>query len=111
VGRASGDLSGLQTCFELGCGVGRLTVWLAKSFKKVIAADISQPHLHLAREAAAERGINNIKFQLLNKISEIERLPRFDCFVSIIVLQHNPPPVIGYMLKILFEKLKPGGFA
>jgi tRNA/tmRNA/rRNA uracil-C5-methylase (TrmA/RlmC/RlmD family) len=37
-----------QVRLELGCGVGRSTIWLADRFAKVIAADISAPHLQLA---------------------------------------------------------------
>jgi hypothetical protein len=31
--------------------------------------------------------------------------------VSIIVLQHNPPPVIAFLLRTILAKLNPGGLA
>ena len=43
--------------------------------------------------------------------SLVERLPEFDVFLSVIVLQHNPPPLIVLILKSLLNKLQPGGIA
>jgi hypothetical protein len=40
-----------------------------------------------------------------------ETLPTFDLFTSVIVLQHNPPPIIAMLLKGLLCKLRPGGIA
>lgn len=101
----------LHTCFELGCGVGRVTVALAKHFEQVIAGDISTPHLRLASEVARERSITNIDFRLINKIDCFDDLPEFDAFYSVIVLQHNPPPVIAFLLKRILNKIAPGGIA
>src|SRR6266536_4485241 len=43
--RCGVTLARYKDCFELGCGVGRLTVWLSELFRgRVIAADISPPH-------------------------------------------------------------------
>jgi SAM-dependent methyltransferase len=38
-------------------------------------------------------------------------MPRFDVFFSLIVLQHNPPPLIAFLLRTLLNKLEPGGLA
>lgn len=109
--RAGVDVSDLKSCFELGCGVGRVTVWLAQKFDKVTAADISVPHLRLALDAAEERSLTNIDFKLLNQIDVIRTLPNFDAFYSVIVLQHNPPPIIAFLLDEILGKLNPGGVA
>jgi SAM-dependent methyltransferase len=98
-------------CFELGCGVGRTTVWLADTFQHVVAADVSGPHLAIPRRAAADRGKYNINFLQVNSRTVFENLPEFDAFLSIIVLQHNPPPLIAFMLGQIFKKLRPGGIA
>ena len=109
--RCGADLSGLRTCFELGCGVGRVTWWLARQFPSVTAADISGPHLDLARQALAERGVTNAVLKKIGSVQDLASLPGFDCFYSLIVLQHNPPPVIHGMLDIILGKLNPGGLA
>lgn len=96
-------------CLELGCGVGRVTHWLAKKFAHVTACDISGPHLAIARQATAERGDTNIDFVKLTTLAEIEALPSFDAFYSLITLQHNPPPVIAYILSAILRRLGPGG--
>lgn len=97
------------TCFELGCGVGRLTPWLAKSFDRVIAADISPSHLALAEQAIRNAGCQNVELRHVNRLETFERLPTFDCFLSLIVLQHNPPPVIRWLLIVILSKLSVGG--
>src|SRR5512143_3635179 len=55
------------TCFELGCGVGRITLWLAKSFRHVIGADISPSHLALAEQAVRQADRKNIELRLVNR--------------------------------------------
>jgi SAM-dependent methyltransferase len=107
--RTGVDRKSLRTCFELGCGVGRVTIWLAERFEKVIGADISPPHLALAREAAAERGRNNVEFLQVAKMSVLENLPPFDAFFSVISLQHSPPPVMHFVLTKVLNRLSMGG--
>jgi hypothetical protein len=38
-------------------------------------------------------------------------LPKVDAVVTLIVLQHNPPPVIKLILRSLLDALKQGGVA
>lgn len=97
------------TCFELGCGIGRLTLRLSKSFHRVIAADISPSHLALAEQAVGNAGYRNVDLCLVNRPETLEQLPAFDCFLSLIVLQHNPPPVIRWLLTTILSKLRVGG--
>ena len=99
------------TCFELGCGVGRITIWLAKTFRKVIGADISASHLAVAESAIARSGQTNIELRLLDRPEAVAQLPAFEAFYSLIVLQHNPPPVMRWLLQTILLKLKPGGLA
>lgn len=105
------DMGSLRTCLELGCGVGRVTIWLAKQFRSVIAVDVSQPHISLAESAARCRRLDNITFRHVNSLQSISLLPSFDALYSFIVLQHNPPPVIFSILDTLLAKITPGGIA
>lgn len=97
------------TCFELGCGVGRLTLWLAKSFRLVIGADISLSHLALAKETVRAADCQNVELRHVDRLGALDELPAFECFYSAIVLQHNPPPVIRWLLMTILPKLSVGG--
>lgn len=99
-----------KVCVEYGCGVGRVTVNLAKSFKSVHAYDISRNHLNLARARANEVGATNITFHECANDFRVAMEP-CDFFYSVIVLQHNPPPVIAELIRIALTALKPGGIA
>ena len=96
-------------CLELGCGVGRVTYWLAQKFARVIAVDISPGNLALCRENLASRGIDNVDFVLVTSLSSYDVLPEVDVFLSNIVLQHNPPPIQHAILDKVLGKVKPGG--
>jgi SAM-dependent methyltransferase len=98
-------------CMEYGCGVGRCTVWLARRFRRVVAFDISQPHLDAARVATAARGIDNVEFVLVRGPDDLSALNGADVFYSILVLQHNPPPIAVDILDAVFRGLKRGGVA
>jgi SAM-dependent methyltransferase len=109
--RCGVDLQRLKNVLELGCGVGRSTIWLAKVFPQVLAADVSAPHLLLATKAAATYERTNIQFLHVDTIARLSEMPAFDAFFSIIVFQHNPPPLICHMLRTVLGKLNPGGIA
>lgn len=109
--RSGLDLSGYRTCFELGCGLGRSTMWLARQFGQVIGGDISAVHLNHAQNNARQFGLSNISFVHLNAIQKYKSIPSFDVFFSIIVLQHNPPPLMAFLLETILDRLNPGGIA
>ena len=96
---------------ELGCGVGRLTHHLAAKFSQVVAVDISKPHLAVAAKHLSEAAIHNVELVHLTSPETLDSLPQVDLFYSIIVLQHNPPPVAYELLSHCLERVAPGGFA
>jgi 2-polyprenyl-3-methyl-5-hydroxy-6-metoxy-1,4-benzoquinol methylase len=97
------------SCFELGCGVGRITKHLAGNFEKVLAADISPGNLAVCSKYLEESGVGNVEIALLEGPHGIDGLPGFDVFFSVMVLQHNPPPIQYYLLDKIFGKLSAGG--
>jgi len=99
------------TVLELGCGVGRVTRFLAERMRRVIGVDISAGNLQLCADYVKKRDLSNVDLVLLNAPPELKDLPEFDVFFTTIVLQHNPPPVIKYMLDVLLAKIRPGGVA
>ena len=111
VERAGRKLSDFPVAVEYGCGVGRVTHWLAREFGHVHAYDISTSHLEAARRYIETKQISNVTFHLVEQRSDLVSLTNFDLFVSIIVLQHNPPPVIMDILERAFRGLNPNGLA
>lgn len=112
VARRNGvELGKHQTCFELGCGVGRLTLPLAEIFDHVTGFDISPGNLAECQALIDARNCTNITTQLMSEIEQIKQAPDFDVLFTIIVLQHNPPPVQKFILDVLLSKIRPGGIA
>lgn len=105
------DWSRFGSCMELGCGTGRVTPWLARKFPHVLAIDVSPVHLQLAAARAREEKLQNIEFLHMRRIDVLDTIPRVDLVFSLIVLQHNPPPVIYSILGRIFRRLNPGGVA
>ncbi|MCF8127328.1 MAG: class I SAM-dependent methyltransferase [Deltaproteobacteria bacterium] len=105
------DHASFRTCLEYGCGLGRVTFWLAEKFETVTGYDISRSHLQLARRYLDESGIQNVSLHHIGKPEEIRDFPKVDAVYSVMVLQHNPPPVIRLVIQELIRALNPGGIA
>lgn len=97
------------TALEYGCGVGRVTRWLANMFQRVIGVDISVNHLAEARKYLEAEKVSNVDFIQISRLKEIDELPSYDFLYSKIVLQHNPPPIIARVFDVLCSRLRAGG--
>jgi SAM-dependent methyltransferase len=105
------DIRKYKDCFELGCGVGRMTGALASAFDKVFGMDISASHLAVAAEELSKAGRTNVEFRKFDNLASIDALPDFDFFTSFYVIQHNPPPIAAVLLEKILAKLRVGGAA
>jgi trans-aconitate methyltransferase len=96
------------TAVDFGCGVGRLSIPLAKRFQRVIGVDISPAMLNESRQNCSVFGITNAEFIPSDDL--VSRVPRGVQFVhSYLVLQHIPVErglVITYNL---VDRLAAGG--
>jgi trans-aconitate methyltransferase len=99
-----------QHVIELGCGVGRVTRYLADMGRKVTGYDISRPHLDLARTYLNEEGCEHVDLVHVQDPASVS-FPCHDLFYSRIVLQHNPPPVQFFLINRFLSALAPGGVA
>lgn len=99
----------IRQVVELGCGVGRLTNLLGAQFPSVLGLDVSKAHLELASAHCQRQGRRNVQFRQVRSMADLEDLPKIDLFFSLIVLQHNPPPVIVATLQRICSRMAPGG--
>jgi SAM-dependent methyltransferase len=87
---------------DFGCGVGRLTLPLARESVSVLGVDVSPGMLSEAKKNATERGVSNVNFA--HEVSG-----RFDLVISFIVLQHVPPRRGLPIVRDLVSRVERGG--
>lgn len=108
--RAGRDPAEFKDAFEYGCGLGRVTNFLAESFDQVRACDVSRQHLERARAHTQEIGRSNVTY-LRSTFPTFGMKRQFDLWFSLFVLQHNSPPIIAMILRRALTLLRPGGLA
>jgi 2-polyprenyl-3-methyl-5-hydroxy-6-metoxy-1,4-benzoquinol methylase len=93
---------------DFGCGVGRLTIPLARACKSIVGVDVSESMLAEAAKNARDHGVSNASF-----VRGDDRLSRvtgpLDFVHSLIVFQHIPCRRGEMILKRLIELLRDGG--
>ncbi|MGI9385093.1 MAG: class I SAM-dependent methyltransferase, partial [Methyloligellaceae bacterium] len=93
-----------------GCGTGRhpITTALGYLHSNVLAVDLSRTSLAFAQRKAKELKVSNIRFAQADilKLGQLDH--SFDIIECVGVLHHMASPEVG--LKLLLERLKPGGF-
>jgi SAM-dependent methyltransferase len=105
------ELTPADRVLEIGCGIGRITRVLASRAREVVALDVSDEMLKLAREYNPDldgvRWVAGDGFSLAGLEDG-----SFDACVSLVVLQHIPDPQItlGYVREV-GRVLRPGGWA
>jgi ubiquinone/menaquinone biosynthesis C-methylase UbiE len=98
-----------QRAVDVGCGVGRILVPLARSCAKAVGVDVASSMLREARKNLADAGV---AAELVLGDDELTQLEgTFDFVHSYIVFQHIPPRRGRTMLAALLTKLRPGGVA
>lgn len=92
---------------DFGCGLGRMTRALARSFDEVVGTDISDVMIAKARQLAREKNISFIQVKEPN-------LPfpsaSFDFVFSTLVIQHIDEPWSQLYFAELCRMLKPQGY-
>jgi 2-polyprenyl-3-methyl-5-hydroxy-6-metoxy-1,4-benzoquinol methylase len=98
-----------QRTLDFGCGVGRLTLPLARLSAHVVGVDISEPMLVEARRNAETQGLPNAEFLQTDAFLAQPDTPSFDFIHSYIVFQHIPPATGIRITQSLLQRLRPGG--
>jgi ubiquinone/menaquinone biosynthesis C-methylase UbiE len=105
------ELRSTDTVVEIGCGVGRLTRVLAQRTERVIALDISEEMLNLARGHLKEFENVELVHGDGGSLAGIDDDVASAC-VSHVVFQHVPEPaiVLGYVTE-MGRVLRSGGWS
>lgn len=102
-----GPVSG-DSALDFGCGVGRLSLALARRFDRVVGLDIAPGMLSEAQKNAALLGVTNASFETAD--DALSNAPGQFGFVNCyIVLQHIPTARGMEIIRQLVAKIKPGG--
>ena len=99
-----------KTAIEYGCGVGRLALGLAASFKQLHIYDVSDSQIKLAEKAATDAAVANCQFHLSSG-NPFAALEPSDFFYSKNTFQYYPPPIIYQCIRNALRSLKPDGVA
>ena len=93
---------------DFGCGVGRLTLAMAKHVEEAVGVDVAPAMLEKARRHAAEQGIANAAFvQGDDALSNVTGT--FDFLNSFIVFQHIPYERGLEYVRQMVGRLNPAG--
>jgi SAM-dependent methyltransferase len=104
-------LTAKATILDLGCGIGRLTLPLARAFQAVtfIGLDLSPNMVTTARTSAKQHGQRNVRFLTGDGRTLPKTLPRLAGAFSVLTFQHVPLEAQEGYVKALSAKLEPGG--
>jgi len=108
--RVGTSLSEIDLAMDFGCGVGRLSIPLGRKVRHVLGVDISEAHLRTAKANMERFDCNNVELFNVKSLEDMSDFQRFDLVISMIVLQHNPPPVMLKILTDLCSSVKSGGY-
>jgi SAM-dependent methyltransferase len=106
--QAVGLRVGAGRALDFGCGVGRLSLALARRHEHVTGVDVAESMIARARAFAANAAVTNVTF-VANRESLLP-LPSatVDFALSLIVLQHLPPPMARRFIGEMIRTLRPG---
>lgn len=99
-----------ESTLDFGCGVGRLTIPLARRSTAIIGCDIAPTMLLHARANLAEAGRSDARLLLLDELSELPERS-ITLIVSLLVFQYIPRRQGLILLRALLRLLAPGGVA
>ena len=101
------ELTGHETVIDAYCGIGTITLFVAKSARKVYGIEIVPTAIEDAKKNARENNIRNVEFISGDAINIIPRLYREGIRADVVIVD---PPRAGCDKKVLeiFASMNPG---
>jgi 2-polyprenyl-3-methyl-5-hydroxy-6-metoxy-1,4-benzoquinol methylase len=94
-----------NNCLEIGCGTGKNTEWLITKGKNIVAVDISDEMLSIAKQKIINKSVSFLKADVTENWDFTNET--FDLVVCSLVLEHIEN--IEIIIKRIAEHLKIGG--
>jgi len=104
INKASGQK---KTVIDLGCGLGELSGYLSKRFKKVVGIDFSPKMIDQAKKKNADLKNTDFFVADLNNLKKFYN--KFDVAISINSIIIDSTKAVDKILEEIFKVLKPGG--
>jgi SAM-dependent methyltransferase len=104
---AAGVATGRERVLDVGCGPGATALAFAARVASVVALDLTPAMLAQAQEQAAERGLNNVRFEQGNAAKLPFPDASFDVVTSRLAAHHVADPQA--MVREAARVLAPGG--
>ncbi len=99
-----------QRVLDVGCGVGRLAIPLARHAGAAVGVDVAKGMLRLCAQLAKQAGVANL--DLVESDDKLSRVKgTFDFVNTYIVLQHIPPDRGYRIIDEMLARLEVGGIA
>lgn len=99
-----------RRALDVGCGVGRLAIPLAKCSGAVVGVDVAKAMLDICGKQAKLAGVSNL--ELVESDDSLSRVQgSFDLVNTYIVLQHIPPERGYRLIDAMLSRLEVGGIA
>ena len=95
------DLKGKETVFDLYCGVGSISLFMAKKAKKVIGVEIVPPAIENAKENAILSGITNTEFYCGDCTDVVEDLVKKGETADVVVVDPPRKGCDGKLLELI----------
>jgi SAM-dependent methyltransferase len=93
---------------DVGCGVGRLLIPLARRVREAVGVDVAPAMLELAQKHAADARVSNIA--VYPSDDGLSQVPgSFELVNTYIVLQHIPPQRGYRLIQAMLDRLSVGG--
>lgn len=102
------DRSRIKDVLDLGCGLGRHTLYFAKNGFNVTAVDSSQEALNTLQRQVVEEG-TNVKIIKGDYSQDLFPEESFDLVLSYNVLYHGYREVFKDAIRLVYKWLKPNG--
>lgn len=97
-----------QRALDVGCGVGRLLLPMARRATEAVGVDIAPAMLELTAREARRQGLNNVRlFPSDDTLSQVSG--EFDLVNTYIVLQHIPPERGYRLIAAMLARMAIGG--